>query len=127
MLYLGVTHAAVVAEFRRLVAKQSFGAQDLVPRGLYRYEVAVHDALDLRDGATREQLGLSDQQLFGEDRSACEAIGRAAFANERTAVIAPSATGHDDVLAVFLDHVSGASTVTVGDYEVWEEPPGDER
>lgn len=123
MLYLGLTREAVVAEFQRFIDRQSFGAQDLMPRGLYRFDVQLSGALDLRDPLTRERLELSDDQLTGEDRSRCQAIGEAAFATARTAVIAPSATGRDDILAVYLQHVHGESRLAVRDHVVWETPP----
>ncbi len=92
-----------------------------MPRALHRFEVQLHGALDLREAAVRELVGLSQQQLTGEDRSACQAVGEAAFATGRSAVI--SATGQDDILAVYLEHIHGASRLTVEDHELWQTPP----
>jgi RES domain-containing protein len=72
---------------------------------LYRYEVAVDGILDLTNGEVRAQVGLGLDVLTGPDWTSCQELGLTAHALGIKGINSPSATGVDDVLAVFVQHV----------------------
>ena len=74
----------------------------------------VHDlwVCDLRDAATLTSVGLSADDLIDTDRSRCQAVGEAALLLGLDGLLAPSATGTGDVLAVFDPPAHGELSVT---------------
>lgn len=123
VLYLGLQQATVIAEFHRLAIKQQLAPADFLPRMLFRYEGEFHNLLDLRDEPAREAVGLTHADLAGDDAAACQSLGEAAFVAGREGVLAPSATGTGDVLAVFLARLSGQSSLRDVESDLWEEVP----
>ncbi len=109
-----------MAEFDRLVSRQSFGASDLLPRAIYEYAISLETLLDLRSAGSLAAVGLTNDLLTSDDPASCQAVGEAGFAAGRTGILAPSATGTGDVLAVFAERLHGASSFSPGDYEVWQ-------
>lgn len=128
VLYLATDKATVAAEFRRLAARQRLSPESFLPRAMYSYDIELTALLDLTDDAVREAVGLTADDLRGDDPSPCQAVGEAAYACRRSGIIAPSATGLGTVVAAFPDCLTGADTLDAGDYELWEtarEIPGD--
>lgn len=123
VVYLGLSRAVVVAEFHRLARRQHLAPESFLPRSLHTYDVALTAALDLRDPGHREAVGLTDANLQGDDLSACRAVGEAAHACGREAVIAPGASGDGDVLAVFAGRLSAGSVLRDTSSELWETVP----
>jgi RES domain-containing protein len=119
VLYLCTTRACAIAEFRRAAGRLAIGPEGLLPRQLYRYEVGVDRVLDLTDENTLNQLGFHLSDLVGEDVSTTRSVGEAAHAFGIKAIRSRSATGQDDVLAVFAENV-GVSTLTASLAETWE-------
>jgi RES domain-containing protein len=128
VLYLGTAIETVVAEFHRLAAKQLLAPDSFLPRTLYSYDVELHNVLDMREPESREALGLDMESLTGDDLSACQAIGEAAFTCGREGIVAPSATGVESVLAVFPGRLMPGSAIRDVGAEIWETvPPGPEQ
>src|SRR3954452_5639696 len=92
-LYMAVQRQTAIAEFVRMAARAGRVPEDFLPRRLYRYEVRLAALLDLRTAVARAAAELRDEDLFGDDPAACQAIGEAAQYLGREGVIAPSATG----------------------------------
>ncbi len=122
-IYLGLERETVIAEFHRLAARSRRAPQDFLPRHFYRYELALAQVLDLRASESRSQLSLGLADIASDDLTACQAIGETAHYLGYEAVLAPSATGAGQVLAVFSDRLRAGSSITDVDYEVWEAPP----
>lgn len=101
VLYLCTTRPCSVAELRLLGRRQSVGVQGLLPRVLYRYETALDRVLDLTSEATLRHLGVSTSQLTGPDVTIPREIGEAAHSTGSQGIRTPSATGVDEVIAVF--------------------------
>lgn len=123
VLYLGLDESTVIAEFHRLAAKQQLAPADFLPRTLFRYEGELHDLLDLRDERVLEAVDLTHADLVADGAAACQTVGEAAFVAGREGILAPSATGTGEVLAVFLGRLSGESSLRDVASELWEEVP----
>jgi RES domain-containing protein len=105
VLYLCQSRPCVVAELRRLGERQAIGVEGLLPRVLYRYEIALDRVLDLTDHDVRAQVGLGPDVLTGPDWIACQELGSTLHALGAQGVNSPSATGVGEVLAVFVQHI----------------------
>ena len=119
VLYLCTSRSCTVAELRRLGRRQPIGVEGLLPRVLYRYETVLDRVLDLTSQATLEQLGITDQQVTGGDLTIPRRIGEAAHATGSQAIKAPSATGVDQVIAVFPESL-GSGRLMPELLERWE-------
>jgi RES domain-containing protein len=94
-----------VAELRRLGERQAIGVEGLLPRRLYRYEMALDQVLDLTSEEIRASVGIGLEVLTGGDWTTCQELGAVAHALGVTGINSPSATGVGDVLVVFLQNV----------------------
>lgn len=101
VLYLCTTRPCTVAELRQLGRRHVIGVEGLLPRVLYRYEISLDQVLDLTSSVTLQHLEITAQQVTGADLAIPRQIGEAAHATGIQAVKAPSATGVDEVIAVF--------------------------
>lgn len=101
VLYLCTTRSCAVAELRHRGERLVIGVEGLLPRVLYRYEASLDRVLDLTSGETIDHLGVTIQQVVGADLGNPRQIGDAARATGSQAIRAPSATGVDEVIAVF--------------------------
>lgn len=119
VLYLCETRPCVIAELSRQGSRHVVGIDGLLPRVLYRYEFNLDRVLDLTDPATRDHIGVAEQDLIRDDWSLCQQIGTHAHDNGDQAVRVPSATGVDNVLAVFPELI-GASLLDVVLAERWD-------
>jgi len=114
VLYLADSVETVTAEFRRLASLQARATSDFLPRALHAIECDRLELLDLREPEPRASVGLSDADLFADDRAACQAVGEAAEFLGYQGVLAPSAAGPTEgfVIAVFTERPRpGALTV----------------
>lgn len=123
VLYLGADPSTVVAEFHRLARRQGVDPTSFLPRTFFRYDVALHRLLDVRDNRSQAELGLNQAALVSDDLTRCQAVGEAAFAAGREGVLAPSAAGSGDVIAVFLERLDPRSFVRDVESELWEYVP----
>ena len=105
MLYICQSRPCAVAELKRFGERQAIGVEGLLPRRLYRYEIALDRVLDLTNGEVRDQVGLGLDVLTGADWTTCRELGVAAHALGVKGINSPSATGVGDVLAVFVQHL----------------------
>jgi RES domain-containing protein len=119
VLYLCTTRPCTVAELRLLGRRQMIGVEGLLPRVLYRYETSLDRVLDLTSEATLEHLGITEQQVTGSDLTIPRQIGESAHATGSQAIKAPSATGVDQVIAVFSEAL-GSGRLLPELLERWE-------
>jgi RES domain-containing protein len=126
VLYLGMSRTVVLAEFERLAHRQGLAVTSFLPRVFYTYEVVLERVLDLRVPAVLDTTHLDEEALRADDPSRCQAVGEAAHVGGFEAILAPSATGRGDVLAVFVGAMSARSTVRVVNHERWESAPPEE-
>lgn len=103
--------------------RAGLGADDFLPRRLYRYELRLRALLDLRTHQARAAVGLTEADLEGAALGTSQSIGDAAHYVGREGVVAPSATGSGTVIAVFFDRLQAESHVRDLDFEVWQGPP----
>lgn len=119
VLYLCSTRACAVAEFYRTGSQLAIGPEGLLPRHLFRYSLRLDRVLDLGDRRTIARLDITNEDLVGEDLSITRRIGQSVQALGLEALRSPSATGQDDVLAIFIENIaSGAVDVKL--LEIWE-------
>lgn len=123
VLYLALEQETTVREFYRLAGRQSRAAEDFLPRRMYHYKVNLCALLDLRSSQARERLDLSSGALAAEDPVRCRQIGECAHYCGREGILAPSATGQGDVLAVFFERLRPDSEVRDIDSTEWVAAP----
>jgi hypothetical protein len=73
---------------------------------VYRYEVSLDRVLDLTSRETLDHVGVTIPEIVGADLIIPRQIGEAAHATGSQAIRAPSATGIDEVLAVFPELIA---------------------
>lgn len=117
VLYLCTTRPCAAAELTRQAKRQGLRVDDFLPREVFEITGTLDKVLDLTDHATLDALGIAPQDLVREDRSLTREIGEAAYEHGFQAIRSPSATGVDDVLAIFPENLAGA----VLDYSTIEE------
>lgn len=127
VLYLALEQETTVREFYRLAARQSRAPEDFLPRRMYRYEVNLCALLDLRPSEAREHLDLSSSALAAEDPARCREIGECAHYCGREGILAPSATGQGDVLAIFFERLRADSEVRDIGFADWVAVPARPR
>jgi RES domain-containing protein len=124
-LYLAGSVEVAVAELHRLAARSGRTVDDFMPRHLLEYEVELGAVLDLTDEATLDAVGLSEAQVRSDDATPCQKVGEAAHHLGREGVLAPSATGAGNVLAIFVERLSPNSRLEVVSTTLWATaPPG---
>lgn len=96
--------------------------EEFVPRRIYRLHLELQAIVDLTDARTVPQA-LAGLDFQGDDLAVTQAIGEAAQYLGREAIMAPSAAGGGDVLAVFIDRLQPDSVVEPIDFEIWSVPP----
>ncbi len=75
VLYLCESRPCAVAELQRLGQRQAIGVEGLLPRVLYRYEIALDRVLDLTDDQVCTHVGLGQDVLTGPDWTTCQELG----------------------------------------------------
>ena len=119
VLYLGLDERTIVDEFHRLVRRQARSIADFLPRTLFRYDLALEDVLDLRTLAALDAVGLGLDHVRSDDLSACQHVGEAAHHGGREGILAPSAAGGGEVLALFIDRLRPGSSLTPVKLSEW--------
>lgn len=109
-LYLCESRPCAVAELARQGTRHVVGVEGLLPRVLYRYELDLHRVLDLTDPDTRTQLGITTDEIVGDDWTVCQQLGTEAHAVGDQAIRTYSATGVDTILVVFPELLGGSLT-----------------
>ena len=108
VLYLCLSRRCVVAELTRQADRQSVGVEDLLPRELWQVATLLNKVLDLTNAATLEALDLGMADVIRDDHGLTQEVGEGAHEHGFQAIRSPSATGIDDVLAIFPENLAGA-------------------
>lgn len=119
VLYICVSRESAVGEFERLGKRQPVGASGLLPRELYEYQLDLHSVLELNSTAVQDMIGVQHSQLLSLDWAISQRIGKDALAAGFQAVRSPSATGFDDILAVFPELIGTSGRIEARLVEVW--------
>lgn len=119
VLYLCTTRACSTAELRRQGERQPIGLAGLLPRVLYRYSLALQ-VVNLMAPATAETLEIDQRDLIQSDWRLTQQIGEVAHHLGIAALLTPSATGVDQVLALFIENV-GLGGLAVEQVERWDD------
>lgn len=121
VIYLCTTPECATAELVRQAGRQGLALEDLLPREFWRIEGELDRVLDILDGSTVNMIGVERDDLIRDDLTLTRQIGEAAYEHQFQAVLAPSATGVDHVLAVFTENLAGAvlDSTLIGE---WKEP-----
>ncbi|MBA3360622.1 MAG: RES family NAD+ phosphorylase [Acidimicrobiia bacterium] len=119
VLYLCTSRACAVAEFKRLGEQHVIGGSGLLPRELYKYQVQLSRVLDLTSPTTLAMIGIEPSRLVGPDWSECQQLGQDAYTAGFHAIRSRSATGVDEILAVFSDRIGAEAKVEPRLVEVW--------
>jgi RES domain-containing protein len=118
-LYLGLSLETVEAEFDRALKRANRSRIEFLPRNVYRYDVALHAVLDLRQRAAVAALDLTRDDLTSDVPRRCQTVGEAAHYLGVEAILAPSATGVGDVLAIFWDRLDPRSSIDHTRVDEW--------
>ena len=105
VLYLCTALPCASAELVRLAHRQGLASDHLLPREVWRIEAHLNRVLDLTDDTILSNLGLQTQDLIRDDYQLTNEIGEAAHEQRFQAVLAPSATGVDSVIAIFTENL----------------------
>lgn len=108
VLYLCLTRPCAVAELTRQAQRQGLDVEALLPRELFEIRADLDKVLDLTDAGTLDALGIAPPDLVREDHRFTQEIGEAAHEHAFQAIRSPSATGVDNVLAIFPEKLAGA-------------------
>lgn len=103
----------VDAELARTAASAGVAVDALLPRDVAVVALKLSRVLDLRDPAILGALGVTSAAIATDDLTTPQAIGEAAHQLGFEAVVAPSATGVGDVVAIFLTNRVAASSIEV--------------
>ena len=131
VLYLGRPSASVAAEaYRHLVdPTPGLSGKHVGSRKFWTCTVNLTQVLDLRDRESRERLGLTASDLSSEvmDYGRCNDVAVVAHQLELHGIIAPSATGLGETLALFDQHTPIDEYPKISKVEIWSELPSDPR
>jgi len=119
VIYLCLTRLCVAAELPRQAGRQSVQVEDLLPRELWSIATDLGRVLDLTDHSVCIAAAIEPTDLVRPGHGFTQQIGEAAHERGVQAIKSPSATGVDDVLALFPENLALA-TVQLELEEVWE-------
>ena len=122
-LYLALDRPTALAELKRTALRFGISPEQLLPRAVYRYEIVLHQCLDLRDQSSRAAAGLSLDTIRSEDQRRCQGVALAAHYLGLEGLIAPSAAGPGATIAVFIDRLHANSRIEPRDSEIWSVLP----
>lgn len=118
VIYLCLTKACVSAELKMQAARQGVQVDDLLPRELWSVATTLDKVLDLTDGLVVTSLGVDPVDLVRTDHVFTQEIGEAAHERGLQGIKSPSATGVDEILAIFPENL-GVTTLRVDLVETW--------
>jgi RES domain-containing protein len=76
------------------------------PRTIHAISVESLEVIDLRAAAGLDRVGLTQDDVADDDHAPCQVVGEAAAFLRVGGVLARSATGAGDILAVYLDNIA---------------------
>lgn len=101
-LYFADSEETAWAEWYRYLAEAGLPPDQALPRDLWRWEVSIQEAADLRDENSLSRVGLRVPRPNRTDWPQFQDVGEALFAEGWPALIAPSAARPEgQVLCVF--------------------------
>jgi RES domain-containing protein len=102
-IYLASSAQACMVEVERNAQTASTTADKLLeaPYLLHTVEVTDLAVLDLTTSEAREAVGLEDADIYGDDWSACQAVGHAAWFLQVQGVLVPAAGGVGLVITAY--------------------------
>lgn len=110
-MYTALDVATVDLELIRTARRAGMTGAMMGPRRLATIRVRLSRVLDLTSERVRASLGLSETDLIADAPVIPRTIGEAAHHLGYEAVLAPSAAGHGQVLAIFLDNRAADSVL----------------
>lgn len=126
VLYLCLTRSCVVAELTRQAERQGLKVDALLPRELFEISADLDKVLDLTGAATLDALGIGPPDIVREDHRFTQEIGEAAHEHAFQAIRSPSATGVDNILAIFPEKLAGVvlDVTLLGEWSTAEDLAG---
>jgi RES domain-containing protein len=121
-LYLALSRKTAVEEFRRMAKRNDRSPEDFVPRRIYRIRLELRAVVDLTKSRDLPP-SLSELDFQSDNLAPSQAVGEAAQYLGREAILAPSAVGTGEIMAVFVDRLHSGSIAEPMDYETWETAP----
>jgi len=122
-VYLALSEETAIEEFRRMARRAGRSPEEFVPRRIYRVELALREVLDLTGPQEGLPDALAELDFQADDLAPTQAVGEAAQYLGREAIMAPSATGIGNVLAVFTDRLQPDSLIESKDFRTWTAAP----
>ncbi|HEV8650482.1 MAG TPA: RES domain-containing protein [Actinomycetes bacterium] len=128
-IYLAQPLATCIGEFDRLAVANSIDPLAMLKRPHELHTVTATDLqiLDLREEKSLSYVGLAPEDIADDDRTACQAVGHAAWFLQMSGVVAPSATGKGLVIAVFENRLRPGQLRLERTTELDENTYGDAR
>ncbi|MFN2607922.1 MAG: RES family NAD+ phosphorylase [Acidimicrobiales bacterium] len=114
VIYLCLTKPCVGAELTRQAERQSVQVEDLLPREIWSVATDLGKVLDLTDHSVCVAAAVDPAVLVRPGHRFTRQIGEAAHERGVQAIKSPSATGIDDVLALFPENLALASDPGAG-------------
>jgi len=105
----------------RLGTSEGIGVEALLPRALYKYDLALERVLDLTNLTVLAGIGVDLDVLVAPDWTVCQEIGVAFHALGAQGIVSPSATGVGEILALFIQNL-GMGHVGPNYVEQWNIP-----
>jgi RES domain-containing protein len=123
VLYTGLNESTAIEEFYRLAERSNLPVESFLPRTLCVIEADLEAVLDLRSGDSLSTVGLTFEQLSSYSTRECQRVGEAAHRLRLEGILAPSATGTGEVLAIFELNLRNNSRVGEQARRAWPMPP----
>jgi RES domain-containing protein len=123
VVYTGLKEETVIEEFYRLAERSSLPPESFLPRIVCKIDVDLGAVLDLRSEENLSVVGLTLDHLSAYSMDDCQRIGEAAHRLGLEGLLAPSATGTGEILAIFELNLRNESVVQEQDRIAWSSPP----
>lgn len=130
VIYLGRPQKTAIAEaYRHLVDPiEGMRPEFVKPRAFLRCQAIINPVLDLRHHETVKIVNVSSDDLVSNNYKVCQKVGQAAYETDYLkGILAPSATGIGETLALFGDRLDKEDTLQIKDQTIWETLPPDPR
>jgi RES domain-containing protein len=113
VVYTAIDVATVDRELDRAARRAGMTGAMMGPRRLATIRVRLSRVLDMTDADVRAALDVTEADLMGEDLAIPQAIGETAHHLGYEAILAPSAAGAGQTLAILLDNRAADSVLEV--------------
>lgn len=118
-VYLADPLACCTAEMQRLLDTQP---SVRFPRTIHAISVDGLAVIDLRTADALGSVGLTQDDVVDDDHARCQVVGEAAAYLRVGGVLARSATGAGDILAVYLDNIAPDQLLAIDSVRQPDEP-----